>query len=342
MNKKLISIGILAGIFIIALLVIFLTLPSNNKTPVGPGGKPVSTPTLNLAEKLKGKNIEGQLLFTRKGFLWGWRGDTGARLAIEPGGSVAIGEVVTLRQPAISPLANQIAYIRQDESFSDLWVVNADGTNARSLTNHKGRGVPRTENFVTSALWAFSPTWSPDGKQIAYLADARGQDDLALWVVNAGGGQPRRLPLIGQGTLSRPSWSPDGTTIAVTGYENAKPQIYTVKVSGGQVAKLTSTPEGAYDPAWSADGSLLAYVVRKGNGSELWYASANGANAQLVSDLDSRNPVWSPKGTKIAFLGMQSGGFEIFVADLNQGRATFERVSDGAGIDSEGGLSWGK
>jgi TolB protein len=339
MNKKLIPIAILAGVFLLGIIIIFITLPSNNKTAPG---KPLSTATPNLGERLKGRNIEGQILFSRKGFLWAWRGDTGTRLAIEPGGSVAIGEIVTLKQAAISPLANQIAYVRQDESFSDLWVINADGTNPRVLTNHKGRGVPRTENFVASALWAFSPTWSPDGKQIAYLADARGQDDFALWVVNASGGQPRRLPQIGQGTLSRPSWSPDGTTIAVTGYDNGKSQIYTVKVSGGQVSKLTGTPEGAYDPAWSSDGSLLAYIVRKGNGSELWYSSANGANAQLVSDLDSRSPVWSPKTNKIAFLALQNSGFELFVADLSQGSITVERISENANIESEGGLSWGK
>src|SRR4051794_7911220 len=116
-------------VLVLGIYVVFSTIPSQPKS-----SGPLPTPTANLGQRLNGERLDGQLLFSRQGNLWAWHGDNATRLAIEPGKPVIPTSPVKLTQPVWAPGSGAIAYIRQDESFSDLWVVNADGTNARSLT----------------------------------------------------------------------------------------------------------------------------------------------------------------------------------------------------------------
>jgi TolB protein len=332
---------------LVLVLGIYFVLSTAPKSP-DKTGTVQATPTVNLSQRLTGERLEGQLLFTRQGNLWAWHGDNATRLAIEPGRSVIANVKVTLTQPAWSPGSGAIAYIRQDESFSDLWVVNADGTNARSLTANKGKGQPRTGDYNETSLWAFAPSWSPDGTQLAYLSDVQ-TDDLALWVTPVKTPAPRRLSTlaVGQGGMQRPAWSPDGAQIAVAAYEGGKPQIFTIKVNGGAQTRLTEAGEGAYDPAWSPDGQYLAYVVRRGNTGDLWMMKADGSGqVQLASGFGPRNPVWSPDGSKVGFLGLRNGGFEIFTVNINPNGSGAagepKQISRDARIDAAGGLSWSR
>jgi TolB protein len=337
MRSRLLFIGILVVVVVVATFFIFSTAPGRdaNSNP--------SQPTANPSEKLTGSAIEGQLLFTRGDNLWAWRGDSALRMAIEPGNSI-VGGKARLTQPAISPGANAIAYIRQDESFSDLWIVNADGSNPRQLTNSRASAQIRSQKFVDDSLWAFSPAWSPDGNILAYLSD-RGTDDLVLWVWSLRSSTSARVNMLGAGAggVSRPSWSSDGSRLVVAAYENGKPQIFRVNVQNGQFLKLTSLPDGAYDPAWSPDGKYIVYVARKGNTSELWMMTSEGEKPIQISTLPARTPVWSPKGDKVAFLGLKDGLFDIYTIDITNGvSANQKQISNKANIDGNGGLSWGK
>ncbi len=334
-------------VLVLGIYFVFSTLPQQAKDR-GSNGGPLPTTTVDLGQRLTGERLDGQLLFTRQGNLWAWHGDNATRLAIEPGKSVIANLSGKLTQPSWSPGSGAIAYIRQDEAFSDLWVVNADGKNARSLTTNRGQGQPRSENFNRSSLWAFAPAWSPDGTQLAYLSDVQ-TDDLALWITPVKTPQPKRLSAlaVGQGGLQRPSWAADGSQIAVAGYEGGKPQIYTIRVNNGRETRLTEASEGAYDPAWSPDGKYIAYLARRGNNSDLWLMRADGSGqVQLVSGVTARTPAWSPDGTKLAFLGLRGGGFELFTVNIaaNGAGAAGEpkQISREAGIDATGGLSWNK
>jgi len=338
---------ILIGLVLVfGIYFIFSTLPSST-TNQGAGSASVP-PTADLSQRLKGEKLDGQLLFTRQGNLWAWKSDGATRLAIGAGNSTVADTTVKLLQPSWQPGSGAIAYIRQDETFSDLWVVNANGSNARSLTTHKGKGQPRSPGYIETSLWAFAPSWSPDGSQIAYLSDVQ-TDDLALWITPVKTPQPRRLSslAVGQGGIQSPAWSPDGAQIAVAGYDAGKPQINLINISTGRNTRLTDTNEGAYDPAWSPDGKTVAYSVRKGNGSELWLMRADGSNqTQIVSGLVARSPTWSPDGKTVAFLGLRGTGFELFTVGITPGGngATGEpkQISREARIEAAGGLSWGR
>ncbi len=341
-KKHLLAISLIIAVGILGAVIIVATAPSKKNI----SSDQAAVPTADQSDRLNGGKLEGQLVFSRQGALWLWQGENATRLPLDPGKSVAPNTRVQLVQPALSPDGSKIAYIRQDESFADLWTASANGSNPRQLSNNRGAGVPRSESFTNKSLWAFSPVWSADGAQIAYLSD-NGTDDLTLFSTAAASFAPRQLSTlaVGNGGLQRPSWSPKGDAVAVGAFENGKLQIFSVRTANRNSTQLTSQPDGAYDPAWSPDGKWIAYIAHKGNGGEMWLMQADGSNPMQLSPQNSRSPVWSPDSKKLAYLGQKDGWFEIFTLELGpSGSPTTspKQISNNAKLDGADGLSWSK
>ena len=341
MKRHYIAISIILGLGLVGLVVILLSAPAATKG----GGASVGTPPPDRSDTLHGSSIAGQIVFSRLGRLWRWQGDTAHPLNVAAGNSTIANNQVGLTQPALSRDGAKLAFVRQDESFSDLWLSASDGSAAHALTTNRGNGTPRTPNFIGSSLWAFGPAWSPAGTEIAYLSDV-GTDDLTLRATSASKFNQRPLNArlaVAQGGDQRPGWSPLGDEVALAAFDNGKSQIYSIKTANGQSTKLTDQPDGAYDPAWSPDGKLIAFVSRRGNAAELWLMHADGSAATLLTNLNSRNPVWSPDGQKLAFLSSKDSAFELYVLDLTpDGRASGQprQLSQNARLDGASGFAW--
>ena len=138
-----------------------------------------------------------------------------------------------------------------------------------------------------------APTWSPDGKQIAFTSNREGQE--AIFVMNADGSGVRRIHnglLVSNG----PNWQPDGR-IRFGGGRN----IYTMKPDGSDVVRVNTS--GALSP----DGRQILFVKEvipgEPSSNELFVANADGSNSRRlthnkIADVDPR---WSPDGRKIAY-----------------------------------------
>ena len=125
--------------------------------------------------------------------------------------------------PAWSPDGTEIAFSSNRSGDYELYVMDADGSDVRRLTNSTGPD--------------WQPTWAPDGTQLAFVS-TRGGDQGRIWRVAATGGAPVFVagpPPDHGGDLATPRWSPDGTTIAYA----AGAQILTVPVMGGTPSELT-------------------------------------------------------------------------------------------------------
>jgi len=210
--------------------------------------------------------------------------------------------------PAWSPDGTQIAFTRSSSS-NQIFVMNADGSNQRRLTQS---GNDRY------------PTWSPDGTKIAFLSSScPGCSATTIYVMNADGSD-QRIILVSDAHhyYFGLAWSPDGSKLAVT---NGL-YIFSVNVDGSNRTQITTPGPGAYDSniAWSPDGSKIAFL-RSANCDwndcydvSIWTVNPDGSNPTKLADVYGYNLNWSPDGTKIVFASIGANGHSnLFVMNAD-------------------------
>ena len=169
------------------------------------------------------------------------------------------------------------------------------------------------------------PTWSPDGKSIAFISNMSGRNNL--WVVPAEGGFPTQLTVSDQRQTS-PTWSPDGKWIAYQSDYDGDEQwdIFLVSPKTGQVVNITQTREIAETgPAWSPDGRYLAYEVKPKTSAaveidiyDMVMREVKHLTTNTAQDRRNANPIWSKDGKYIVYTQEQAKGTDsnVFVADV--------------------------
>src|SRR5271168_20958 len=182
------------------------------------------------------------------------------------------------------------------------------------------------------------PTWSPDGKSIAFISNMSGRNNL--WLVPAEGGWPVQLTVSDQRQTS-PAWSPDGKWIAYQSDYDGDEQwdIFLVSPKTGKVVNLTNTREIAeMNPTWSPDGRYLAYEV-KPKTSAAYEIDIYDTVLREVKHLTTNTPqdrrnfgiIWSKDGKYIIYTQEQAKGTDsnIFVAVVATGKSTPLTLHDG-------------
>lgn len=272
----------------------------------------------------------GTILVSRRGDLWVIEG--GKQRQFTTGGS--------WHQPRWSPDGTRFAYVYRGDNFSEIFVMNRDGSAPRRLTSGQAP-------ILQDSDWTFSPAWSPDGEQIAFTSDATSYNPM-LWVMKADGSGKRRLVSADNGldAVESPAWSPDGKTLLFTGFKAGTSQIYRYGVSSGEVSQVTLSSDGALDPAWSADGRYIVYVAREAGETTVRVIRADGsADGKVAQSKMVRSPIWSVDGRTILFLSAAPGQFELFQVsvDLSGGalRLSGERqITSDLNADATSGITW--
>jgi TolB protein len=206
-------------------------------------------------------------------------------------------------EAAVSPDGRRIAFVSNRSGTNQIYVMNADGSRQRQLTAFGLRDD------------VHNPSWSPDGRKIAFSGFVEGFDeefgDRDIYVMSANG---RNLSLLlgGLGEAAEddePVWSPDGKQLAFTrGGFNVF--IANADGSGVRLFSLCGV-HPCRSPAWSPDGARIAYEVHVSGGLGYFETrpSAGGAVQQFAVSLAAGRggPAWAPDGASLVYPGSDDG-----------------------------------
>jgi TolB protein len=202
--------------------------------------------------------------------------------------------------------ATKIAYVTKAGPRHTLWVADADGENAITA--------------LASGEPIMSPSWSPNGTQLAYVSfEARKPE---IWVHEVATGK-RRLLASFKGSNSAPSWSPDGRTLAVTLTRDGNSQVYALSTSGGEPTRLSRSEGIETEATYSADGKNIYFVSDRGGAPQIYRMGASGGGATRVTFSGNYNisPTLSPDGKWLAYISRAGGGYKLYAMDLATGTA---------------------
>lgn len=183
--------------------------------------------------------------------------------------------------PAFSPQGALLAYsARSDSSLdSDIFVSSLDGSGRRNLTRHRGIDT--------------SPTWSPTGRQIAFISDRSGSPQV--WVMDADGSNVRRLVQEG-GHCDSPDWSPDGRFILYSWQAPSqwKHDVYLLEIATNQIYQLTYGRGTSESPHWSPDGRHIAFQNTRTGTKQIYIMNVDGENLRMITAYgENESPSWA-------------------------------------------------
>ena len=182
-----------------------------------------------------------------------------------------------------------------------------------------------------------APSWSPDGRSLAYVSDDNGH--LGIWIRQVPGERSIRVgtPGVDEG---HPAWSPDGNWMAFVSSRNhggrfgiflgsrsiemyvagQNGDLFVMPALGGTARKLA---DDAYDPTWSPDGSRLAFRSIRGGAWRVYTVALDGGQLAEIKGVEPRAlaPAWSPDGRWIAYVAGASSatGWDVYAVPAEGG-----------------------
>ncbi len=260
-------------------------------------------------------------------------------------------------QPAWSPDRTHLAFVSTRQVARRLYVTRADAYAPQPL-------------LPFSQFEDWEPKWSPDGRRIAFASNRLGSFNLFVVRVDPLTGQADQASVrqVTQGLNwdASPDWSPDSTLLVFSSNRGTGERLlYAVdvedagggvgEVAGRTVSLLTPGDTGADQPAWSPDGTTIAYTSDREGTKDIWVMDVTvtaGAHGRVVTAGNHRRlttdaasataldeqPAWSPDGRYLLFVSDRSGTPDVYRLDLDRPGAAPVLLAAGAGTQTNPAL----
>lgn len=208
--------------------------------------------------------------------------------------------------------STKIAYILVERAANmptkyRLEVSDVDGYNPHTL--------------LTSDQPLMSPTWSPDGTQIAYVSFEGNR--AAIYVQNVATGQRRVLTKYA-GINGAPAWSSDGKKMAVVLTQTGYPKIYVLDLVNNSVQRITNDWYLDTEPNWARDGKSIIFTSNRGGAPQIYRVYLDSKKVDRVTYKGNYNAraAFTADGKNIVMLHQEGDMFNIAIQDLVSGRVT--------------------
>lgn len=202
--------------------------------------------------------------------------------------------------------SGHIAYITTNnqgdkQQSHQLQVADADGFNPQTV--------------ASSAEPLMSPSWSPDGKKLAYVSFER--KSAAVYVQTLATGDRVRVAEF-PGINGAPAWSPDGSKLALTLSKDGSPDIYVLNLSTRSLNKLTKSFAIDTEPSWSPDGSSIVFTSDRGGNPQIYMVPSQGGQEKRLTFSGGYNAraSFSPDGKSLVMVHGNGNDYRIAVMDL--------------------------
>jgi TolB protein len=205
----------------------------------------------------------------------------------------------------------------------EVYVSDYDGANQTRVTANRRLNV--------------NPSWSPDGRSIAYASYARIHPQIFVSNVYQG---TRETLTDDKSSAYMPVFSPDGSRIVFVSMRDGNSELYLMNRDGSGVRRLTNNPTIDSTPTWSPTGTQIAFTSDRSGRAQIWLMDADGLNQRRLTFNESwaDRATWSPAPyNEIAYSGQTGPGFDIRVYDVATGQT--RTMTDGVGTNESPAFS---
>ena len=202
--------------------------------------------------------------------------------------------------------STRLSYVVKNAGRFQLMISDSDGQNPREA-------LSSTEPII-------SPSWSPDGKRVAYVSFESKKPVIYIHELATG----KRIILSNEkGNNSAPSWSPDGSKLAVSLSRDNNTQVYILNADGSGLKRISRSIAIDTEPQFSADGKSIYFTSDRGGSPQIYRMSVDGESVGPASRVSFKHayatsPRLSPDGKYLAYIA-RAGGFRLQLMDLRTG-----------------------
>ena len=239
-----------------------------------------------------------------------------------------VGYQLTANKQAMRRVAHQIAdqiYMKLtgvrgafDTRVAYVTEIRSDDGETRYLLNVADVDGHNEHVILDSARPVMSPSWSPDGKKLAYVSFE--SDRPRIFVQEIATGDREEITSF-PGINGAPAFSPDGRNLAMTLSKDGNPEIYVMDLQTRRFRRITRNDAIDTEPSWSPDGNSLVFTSNRGGKPQIYRTVVNGGRPERITfegDYNAR-AVHSPDGTKLALVHRDQGRYRIGVLDMENG-----------------------